>query len=727
MLYGGVSRWQQPHLRGVALLCALCTAAVLVLHASVAGFQRMEDQAADAVMQYCTRRATVDPRLSYVALDDATMNVGSNVFADDLAASPALQKMAAGWPWPRDVYAMLIDRLMQAGAKVVALDILFPAAREGDPELKAVLDKYKDRVVIGSNFVDAPTPGAPRSYTVPTDELIAEGAKDERVGYVNFWPDVFGVVRTVKYKMTQGEAFQTEENGQVYSSLAARVLQRSGANVWIPSGARGLRFAPAREEEGFALPPVAKMLELQAWKDAFAKKSEDGFEPIPLYMLFVPKAWKENFQNGAMFKDKIVVVGPFGNSQKDQLLTPFGLMDGPEIHLNAINDGLHEDFVFIPSQQEAALAIVVMGFAAFALATLLQRPLFLAVALAGVSVAFVAAAAISFDVFERVLPLLGPLLTFDASSALALYWKWLVERQERARMRRIFERFVSKNVVKEVIENRQSYLHQLGGVRKCVAILMTDLRGFTTLTEESDSTQLVAQLNEYFTEMVKCIFATNGTVDKFVGDAILAVWGNIQSGGKEKDCALAVKTGMRMLGSLEVLNKEWVKKGWPELKMGVGINYGEVIFGAIGSEEKADPTVIGDAVNSASRLEGLTKEYGLELLIGESVAEAVREEFHLQLVDYVRMKGKMRAIKVYAVLGPKEEELDRTMLAYLAVYERALGGYERGEFEAACSEFRTALEIKPDDAVATVYFERCAELAERKPVSWDGVFVMTSK
>ena len=689
-------------MRGVAVLCALCTAAVLVMHARLAPFRRLESQAGDLVTQYFTRPAKADPRLTYVALDDATMNAGGNLFADDLAASPALQKMAAGWPWPRDVYALLIDRLMQAGASVVALDILLPAAREGDPALKAVLDKYRERVVIVSNFADEPTPGAPRSYTLPAADIIPAGQADDRVGYANFWPDTQGVIRTAQYRLTRSEAFQTAnsaDNGQVFYSMAARVLQKAG--VAVPAGPRGLRFAPA---EG----PL-------------------GFEPVSLYTLFLPGAWKHNFKEGAAFKDKIVVVGPYGNSLKDQLPTPLGLMDGPALHLNAINDALHDDFVSIPSENEIAAFIVAMGFAAFALASVLNRPLLLGLALAGVSAAYLVAAVLSLDWFHRVLPFLAPLLTFDAGSVLALYWKWLLERRERARMRRIFERFVSKDVVKEVVENRASYLHQLGGVRKPAAILMTDLRGFTTLTEAADSAQLVAQLNEYFTGMVKCIFATNGTVDKFVGDAILAVWGNNRSDGPAADATLAVRTGLRMLASLEALNQLWLGRGWPALKMGVGINFGEVIFGAIGSEEKADPTVIGDAVNSASRLEGLTKEYGLDLLIGEPVAALVGDSFHLQPVDFVRMKGKTHAIKVYSVLGPKPAPLDARTAAYLEKYESALACYERGEFEAACGRFREALEVKPGDSLAAVYLDRCAALAGKPPEPWDGVFVMKSK
>jgi adenylate cyclase len=698
-----VSRWQEPHLRGVAVLCALCTAAVLVLHASCVPFRRAENQVRDLlfVTNTIVRRATVDPRLAYIAIDDATINITNTLGPDDFAASPALQKMAGNWPWPRDFYPMLIDRLMQAGASVVALDILFTTPRDGDVALKAALDKYHDRIVIGSNFVDEPVAGSPRTYTVPSRDLIPDSQTDDRVGYVNFWPDTDGVIRTVKYRMTQAEAFQTANNGQVYYSLAARVLQKLGLGDTVPGGLRGLRFAPTQ--------------------------SADGFQPIPLYMLFLPKAWANNFQNGAFFKDKIVVIGPYGNSLKDQLATPFGLMDGPELHLNAINEALHHDFVSIPSEKEIALLIVAMGFAAFGVSSILHRPLTLALTLCGATAGYLVFNVVILNYFHRVIPFLAPLLTFDAGSVLSLYWKWLLERRERARMRRIFERFVSKNVVKEVIENRASYLHQLGGVRKPVVILMTDLRGFTTLTEEADESELVAQLNEYFTAMVDCIFASNGTVDKFVGDAILAVWGNIHSDGAVSDSILAVKTALAMLQSLAKLNEEWVPRGWPTLKMGVGVNFGEVIFGAIGSEQKAEPTVIGDAVNSASRIEGLTKEYGVDLLIGDSVAELVHTEFHLQLVDYVRMKGKTRAMKVHAVLGPKCEPLDPETTAYLEKYNAGMRCYESGEFDVACSRFRDALYFKPDDSLATIYMERCHELAEQKPETWDGVFVMKTK
>ena len=680
---------------------------MLVLHAKFGPFSREETRARDIVMQmddalmeHAGHSSQPDPRLVYVTIDDFTMHLDGNLSQDELASSPVLSEIAGGFPWPHDVYATIIDRFMQAGAKVVTFDILLPYPNPGNPQLKAALDKYRDHVVIGSNIADDEAVGSARDMTFPSKDLIEDGGTDDRVGYVNFWPDIDGIIRTARYKRSLADLFNVAENGVVYHSLAARTLEKAGFGSLVPAGVQGMRFV--------------------------RPNGPDGFRRVPLYSIF-SKEWRTNYHDGADFKDKIILVGPYGNVLKDQLNTPYGLMDGPEIHLNAINNALHHDLINVPSDYMVDLFVVAMGFAAFGLASVINRPIIMGGAVAGISVAYLVATMAALYPYHWILPFFGPLLTFDSSSVLALYWKWLLERKERSRMRRMFERFVSRDVVKEVVENRESFLHQLGGVRKHVVIMMTDIRSFTTLTEDADSTQLVAQLNEYLDAMVKCVFETDGTLDKFVGDAVLAVWGNIHSGGASVDAARAVQTGLKMLKSLDKLNQDWPSRGWPVLRMGIGINYGEVVFGAIGSEQKAEPTVIGDAVNSASRLEGLTKEYGLELIIGESVAELVRDAFHLQLIDFVRMKGKTRAMKVYTVLGPRTEALDARTAAYLEKYETAIASYGQGDFDIACSQFREALDIKQDDPVATVYFERCAELAEQRPATWDGVFVMKSK
>ncbi|MEA3187304.1 MAG: adenylate cyclase [Chthoniobacter sp.] len=688
----------------MAAICALCTTAVLALHFTSTPFQQAEMRGLDALVRFASRSA-VDPRLVYLAIDDASINFGSNAFSGELAASPALQKIAAGWPWSREVHAMIVDRLLQAGARVVALDLLFPTPREGDEALRAALDRWRDRVVIGSNFVDEDGAGATRTLSVPTSSLVENGASDDRVGFVNFWPNPLDdVVRAARYRVSASEIFHTApvQGEAQFESLSARVLRKIGLADKIPTGPKTLRFASAADR--------------------------GGFRPLSAYLLFVPEAWKENFQNGEFFRDKIVVVGPCGNFLKDQLPTPLGLMEGPEVHLNALNEALQSSFVTRPGPLAEALIIAAAGLAALALSLAVSQPIIRFVVLVAGSAAYLGAVALLYDHGRFLAPLLAPLFAFDLSGVTAFIWQQWLERRESRRVRRIFERFVSRNVVSEVVDNRESFLLQLGGVRKCVVVLMTDLRGFTSLTEQADSTQLVAQLNEYFTEMVKCVFAADGTLDKFIGDAVLAVWGNVHSDGPARDAELAVTTALRMQKSLRELNAEWPARGWVPLQMGIGINYGEVIFAALGSEEKAEPTVIGDPVNVASRLEGLTKEYGLDLIIGESVAELIREKFHLQVVDLVRPKGKTRAVRIYTVLGRVDEKLDPVTVEYLREYDAACAQYHVGEFGEAGRLFEAALAKSKGDPLAPMYAARCQRLLHQPPAApWDGVYVMETK
>src|SRR5258708_14973174 len=204
------------------------------------------------------------------------------------------------------------------------------------------------------------------------------------------------------------------------------------------------------------------------------------------------------------------------------------------------------------------------------------------------------------------------------------------------------ERYVSKNLVKEILENPDSYYHSLLGVRVPATILFSDLVGFTTLSEKADPEALVKQLNEYLTEMTTVVFENGGTLDKFIGDAIMCVWGNVKSFGVAEDAKRAVRTALGMRRALEKLNQHWRSEGRMGLGMGIGINQGEVIVGNIGSHERMDPTVIGDSVNLASRLESLTRVYGVDILVGASAAELARDQGHISSVVRVRGTGKRR-------------------------------------------------------------------------------------
>ena len=322
---------------------------------------------------------------------------------------------------------------------------------------------------------------------------------------------------------------------------------------------------------------------------------------------------------------------------------------------------------------------------------------------------------------------LSPLLALVSSGASFSIIEQVVERMEKAKLRRTFERYVSKDIVKELVDNPEGWLNATKGQRKPITVLFSDVRGFTTLTENAaDPHALVAQLNEYFDEMVEIVFANKGTLDKFIGDAVMAHWGSITTEGVTTDVRRAVATAVRMRKTLALLNPQWKTRGMLELHVGIGVNMGEAIVGNLGSKEKAEVSVIGDAVNLASRLEGVTKQYHIDLCIGENVALLVREFFILRSLDLIVVKGKTKPVAIFAVLDERSPGVSDP--AWLARHEEAVKLYRKGDFAAAEAAWREVLAQAPGDGIAETFIARCAELQASPPVGkWDGVFEMKSK
>ncbi|MEP6822296.1 MAG: adenylate/guanylate cyclase domain-containing protein, partial [Chthoniobacterales bacterium] len=218
------------------------------------------------------------------------------------------------------------------------------------------------------------------------------------------------------------------------------------------------------------------------------------------------------------------------------------------------------------------------------------------------------------------------------------------------------------------------------------------------------------------------------TLDKFIGDAIMAVWGNVQSNGPVADAKECARAGLGMRRALKELNDGWKTEGRMTLGMGVGINHGEAIAGNIGSGERADLTVIGDAVNLASRLEALTRTYGVDLLIGESAAELIRDEFHLRSVARVQVKGKTIPVSVFTLLCAKGDDFDQELLKWLESYEEGIVKFRTRDFTPARILFERFLEAYPKDALAKNYLERALEYEKNPPdESWSAAEVFTKK
>lgn len=656
-----------------------------------------------------------DQRLLFLGIDSASVSLSQldldTLFADAPPGSPearALMLMAAGWPWSREVYALLADRLIDAGARAIVFDLLFPKSANGDDALQSAFAKYPDKLAVGSNFVSENIGGGREAWsiTLPVSTIVPDARPNHpAIGYVNFWPGQNGVVRSAQYHATleqlEGIASPPADVTEAASALAFRAAAKlANPKLSDPYASHLLRFSGA----------------------------PGTFTPIPLYQIFAPRYWQQNFGGGAALRDKIVLVGPAGNWAHDEHSTPLGQMPGPELQLNSINALLHDAFLReIPPWANYGLlllaAILAWLITVFVRKTWVRLGTFVLL-----GAGYLLSVKLAYDHVNTIVLAIPPVLAFAVSGLGSFIYDYTHETLEKLRIRRTLESYVSRDVVREVLDNPASYLHSLGGKRTSVAIIVTDLRGFTTMSEQMESSQLVTQLNEYLSLMVEDIFACRGSIDKFIGDAILAAWGHVNSDGPAADVVHAVEAALRMKTTLARLNAEWRQRGMQPFAMGCGLNFGEVIFGNIGSAQKMEPTVIGDTVNITSRLEGLTKDYGRDLLVGEAAADLIRDTYTLQLVDRVVLQGKTRPLKIYGVLGRADVPLDGKTARYLEIYNEAQEAYREGKFDIAATAFGACAEYAPNDPLPEIYADRCRELMASPPeTEWAGIHVAAHK
>jgi adenylate cyclase len=669
-------------------------------------FESLENSTVDYRVTYY-RRAAVDPSLVFLAIDSTSVLMDATDPAT-IASSPPLASMARGFPYPRDFYAAVCDRLFGAEAKAVALDVDFQNPRPGDDVFRAALEKYRGRFVLGMNFSDDLQHGSPSLSLPPASLLPSQDPSDRLLGFLNFWPDSDGVVRHAQYR-TNLEAQDQQPDAlkfPAFDSLAARAIGDAGFGPRIPPSLepRAIRFASLLK-----------------------------FPTYSLYQIFEPHIWAATFQNGAYFHGKIVLVGPKGDWAKDQLATPIGQINGAEIHLNAMNALLEDDFLTFASDRVVMATIVLAGAVAFLLSLIFTQIAWrFAVALI-VLATYAGAIIAAYDGPGWLLPVLAPVGVFGGATGLGFIYDFVLNQVEKFQLRATFERYTSKNVAKYLLDHSSSYREMLAGMRRPVTILFSDVRNFTAMSEEAAAqgrTQHhVVKLNEYLTAMVDCVFREDGSLDKFIGDAVMAVWGNTPYNfGPQGDAVRAVHSARAMLEEMRRLNAKWLAEGDTAWRIGIGLNHGDVIVGDMGSPQRKEFAVLGDAVNLASRLEGLTKSYGTDLLLGESVAEMVRDEFHLLSVGIVQVKGKSQAVPVFTVLDEKSAALSPEKRRYLHAYEEGARAFRNRDFGGARELFGQALAAQPGDSLASAYLASCETFLKTPPdSSWSGVHVMTEK
>jgi len=665
-----------------------------------------------------------NPNIKIIGLNTTTFQLDT-IAPDEIAASPTLQKMQQPWPWDRSVYAAILEKLMNAGAKVVMFDFVFASETDGDDVFAKALVKYKDHVVIGEMFADEQgvITGSENSNSkkliTPNERLLLPGTESVQ-GLVTLWPDdVDQIERRARYRTSILR--ETVEAPGIDSRLVASFKKQVDTGK-VPDD---LIHITARTVEKFkgnvALPPSDKktFINFQGPKGTY--------HAWPVENMFVEALWKKPpFKDGLAVSNKIVVVGPMAEIFHDLHATPFGEMPGPEIQAQMLAALLQGQWLTESSEGLnfwlALGAIILALLVCLGIPQALLKVLLLIVA----TIAFVVGCQLAFTNGNCVISMMPPLFCFIATGSFGIIFEYSMEQLERRRYRNVLDRYVSKNVAKTILDDRRSFVEALKGRKQPVTVLFSDIRGFTTMTESADADKLVAQLNEYFADMVGGVLQHNGTLQKFIGDAIMAVWGDTHSKGIEADARGAVTTALQMRGALAKLNDSW--KGNADrlkLSIGIGVNHGEVIVGNVGHPQRMEFTVLGDGVNLAARLESATKQFHTDILVGEAAEKLTRKHFIYRTVDLMTVKGKTKPVEVFALLS------DRTQPAphWLSIYHEAVALYRKRKFKEAIALFETAQkQIGAEDFLCDMYILRCAALNDSPPPeSWDGSFTLSEK
>ena len=543
--------------------------------------------------------------LFLVAIDDASLQQGQ-WFAQQRNA-PNWSKGLGQLPWPRASYATLVEKLRAAGADAVALNVLFegPSSRsnEDDNQLAATLARHKGHVVLAAEMLEPnDSQGAGGLSLAPPFLALQQAAGGRKaLGLTN---------------MLKGEDNAVGPHPEAYISQILKphgfALQRSLPLALMDAGAKKSRQPDAlRALRPYG--PEGHLPRLSAWE------------------VLDPHRWQQQPLRKKL-KGALVLVGPTLNQGENGHNSAFGVLSGLELLGTASANSI--DGTGIAPWPATALARALVASLPLLLLGLigLQRSN-LSWRLGCCFLGFILLLLVSSSGllrWHRALPLLAPaaaLILLASGFGFDGYWR---EERERRRLRRTFERYVAPSVVAEILQNREAAEGILLGKNLPVTVLFSDLKGFTALTQrlskEGRSTELVQQLNTYLGAMVAVITAHGGTVDKFIGDAVMAVFGSPRSRGIALEAAQAVRCAIAMGERLEQLNQQWLLENIAPLASGIGIASGDAVVGQIGSPERMDFTVIGNTVNLASRLESLTRLLNTPIIIDKRTAELMEPQ-----------------------------------------------------------------------------------------------------
>ena len=650
----------------LAILIGLAVAALLSVLQALSALGPLEHVAYDLRFRLLARPELASRQVVVIALDNASFE--SREMLDNFGR----------WPWHRKLYAELLWYLRQAPARAIGIDVTF-AGRDSDEASDRLfaeqLEVARDTVLAFSlNRAAITWSQAPPEYAefkaarwtvdnvacaqLPdyTGVEISEAELNRRagaLGCISLAPDSDGVIRRAPLLFRYDDRY--------YPAFAAALAGMAGAASGVPAA------KPRAASAGFdcrgGLRLAGRRVPL-AGKDASALvywygPYDRGFRHYPVWQVVNSALALFNRQKPeippAEFRDKIVLIGSTATGIGDLRPTPFSaVFPGVDVHATLISNLIEGHFLRQAGRFWSIAAIVLMTLAgSVAVWVFADWRVYSALSLA-LAAAYLAVNFWLFWRFRVSLVIMAPLLAVAACYAAGSVGRYITEGREKRRYRSTLVRYVSPQIVEAIMRDRR--LAELHNEKRDLTVLFSDVRGFTTLSEKTPVDRLVATLNEFLNAMVQVIFRRHGTLDKFVGDCVMAFWGAPVR--QENHAELAARAALEMQAELARLNAAWRQQGRPELKIGVGINTGEMIFGNIGSERRMDFTVIGDNVNLASRLESSTKELNAGIVISEATWRRIAPLAQARDLGTIHVKGKDVPVRVFELLGMAEADVN---------------------------------------------------------------------
>ena len=422
-------------------------------------------------------------------------------------------------------------------------------------------------------------------------------------------------------------------------------------------------------------------------------------------------------------KGKIVLVGTTAPGLLDLRSTPVqSIYPGVEIHANIISGILDQRINHSPAWvigYEFIILILIAATMAFLLPV--SSPFMATVATTIVLILTVSGTLMAWN-SHIILPLASPVLLIFLTYILHMSYGFFIESRGKRQLAHLFGQYIPPEIVDEMSKSPTKF--SLDGENRVMTVLFSDVRGFTTISEGMDPKQLTQLMNALLTPMTRVIHKHRGTIDKYMGDAIMSFWGApLQDPDHARN---ALHAAMEMMIELKIMQKDFESRGWPPVNIGIGLNTGNMNVGNMGSEFRMAYTVLGDSVNLGARLEGLTKEYGVNIIVSESTKKSV-PEFTYRDLDLVRVKGKNEPIAIFEPIG-HEDEIDEETTLELSKYNQALKSFRAQNWDQAETAFFALSQIHPDRFLYQVYLDRVTHYRDHLPSDdWDGVFTHTSK